>query len=343
MLIAAALLGLSYLSVIVNPAKVWWMTVFGLLFVPAALLNLFLFVWAIYRKSRAVLIPAVALLPAALFAGLYFQYHPSGEREEPAGDATDVKIVSYNVGRFRCGASDMTPQASADSIVDFLNSTDADIICLQEFHLDNVTDIKKWFAKRFKGYYLDYYVYTLRSGRVGNIILSRFPFKGKGKIEFDNSTNLALYGDCSIGGRNLRIYNCHFQSYSLSVPHLAKSIREDYREAVKYTENKMKSSVPIRAGQVDIVMKHIEECPTEAVVTGDFNDNPLSYTYYRLSRGRRDSFREAGNGFGATYYAFRPFLRIDYVLCPESVQPVGHEVVHNRFSDHYPVVATLRI
>lgn len=340
MIIAAVLLGISYLSIFVNPAKLWWMTIFGLLFMPLALLNIFLVVWAIFRRSRAVWIPLAALLPSVFVAGWYFQSR-GPEPQEPSAD--DVKIVSYNVGRFNSAAGGLTPQQCADSIVRLLGSTDADIISLQEFRMDNVADAKKWFSRKFKGYYVDYYLYTRRNGCFGNVILSRFPFENKGKLEFENSTNLALYGDCNIHGRKLRIYNCHFQSYSLSLPNLIKGMRKDYREAVKYTEEKIKYSVPMRARQVDQVMEHIDDCPIESIVTGDFNENPLSYAYWRLRKGRKDSFCEAGVGFGATFYALRPFLRIDYVLYPESLAATRHEVLHKRFSDHFPVVANISI
>ena len=47
MLMAAALLVMSYASVFVNPAKAWYMMLPGLFFFPLALLNVFLLVWAI--------------------------------------------------------------------------------------------------------------------------------------------------------------------------------------------------------------------------------------------------------------------------------------------------------
>ena len=74
---------------------------------------------------------------------------------------------------------------------------------------------------------------------------------------------------------------------------------------LKDTEQKMKSSIVRRPRQVEAVLSDIENSPYEAIVTGDFNDTPMSYTYYRLRRGRRDSFVEAGKGFGATYTLLR--------------------------------------
>ena len=53
MLLAAFLLFLSYASMLVNPARAWFMTVIGLLFVPIAVLNVLLFLWAVKRRSSS--------------------------------------------------------------------------------------------------------------------------------------------------------------------------------------------------------------------------------------------------------------------------------------------------
>jgi len=88
-------------------------------------------------------------------------------------------------------------------------------------------------------------------------------------------------------------------------------------------------------------MENIEECPYPSILTGDFNDTPLSYTYNRLLRGRKDSFVEAGSGFAATFSMFRPLLRIDYILVPEECEVKTHDVDDGTsFSDHYPVIST---
>ena len=49
MLIVAALLALSYLSIVINPAHIWLVSLSGLMFVPLMTLNLLLLFWAFYR------------------------------------------------------------------------------------------------------------------------------------------------------------------------------------------------------------------------------------------------------------------------------------------------------
>ena len=74
MLLSAGLLALSYVSMLVNPAKAWYFTFFGLLFIPFILLNVIMLIWAICRKSRTFIIPLLALLPGLLFIGRYFRF-----------------------------------------------------------------------------------------------------------------------------------------------------------------------------------------------------------------------------------------------------------------------------
>ena len=338
LLAAAFLLLLSYGSVFVNPAKAWFMTIFGLLFIPLVLLNALLLVWTLLRRSKACWIPLLALLPSLLLLGRFFQFSSDGADPGPE----DVRIISYNVGRF--ALSDRKDRAAcADSVARFLQKQDADIICLQEFYIRDVAEVRAFFRRYFREYDLEYYVYPTEKGSYGNVTLSRFPARAKGKLDFEESSNLALYGDYDIRGTRVRVYNCHFQSYNISPQRLARSLRsDDYKEIVRQTGRQMKASIVLRPRQVDQVLRDIDDCPTASLVVGDFNDNPLSYTYWRLRRGRKDSFMEAGKGFGATYSAFRPFLRIDYILYPgECFRAVSHAVLHPGYSDHYPIVTTL--
>lgn len=342
MMIAASMLVLTYVSVFFNPAKAWVMTIIGLLFAPLAALNLFLLLWSVARRSKAIVIPLVALLPSLIVIGRYYQFKAGGA--EDAGNA--VTVVSYNVGRFSSAAKRLGVKSNeecADSVVHYLRSLNADIICLQEFYMKDVNKVKSFMKENFKGYEAEYYVYPDSKGCYGNVTLSRYHIQNKGTLDFDESANLAISCDCTINGTKLRIYNCHFQSYSISLSHIVNNIRGDYKEAVRYAENKLRYSIGLRPKQVDMVMDSIEDCPVESMVVGDFNDNPTSYTYHRLCRERKDTFVEAGKGAGATYAFLFPFLRLDYILYPKSCSAVSHKVDRVRWSDHYPIISKINI
>ena len=334
-LIVAGLLLLSYVSGLVNPAKAWFFTLFGLLFVPLVILDLVLFLWAFVRRSRMTGLLLVMLLPALFLIGKYYQF-----REPEPERAPSLKVVSYNVGLFAHGNQGDHRLDLADSVAAFLRKTDADIICLQEFYFPNAMNMDTWFRNQFPGYHADYYVLTGEKGHAGNVTLSRRPVLYKGKLDFDKSTNLALHTDIQLDSTVLRFYNCHFESYNISLSGLIHSLYQVDDEAVEDTGRKMRRSIVQRPKQVDAVMRDVDECPVRSVVLGDFNDNPLSYTVHRLSRGRSDTFVKAGKGFGATFRALWPFLRIDYILYPRDLEAVSYDVPRVKYSDHYPIIAT---
>lgn len=343
MLIVAGLLVLSYLTLVVNPAKAWYVTILGLMFVPLSVVNFILILWAIKRRSRAIFIPLLAFLPSLIFLGRYVQV---GNDDKESTGGVPLKIISYNVGGFSLYDKNSEIEGSSqcrDSVFSFLISQDADIICLQEFRVDDIDRVKSQLRKIFKGYRSEYFIHHKDGQGFGNVTLSRFPVRDKGVIKFEESTNLALYTDYNVEGNSFRVYNCHFQSYGISFNGIVRTFREIGEDAFAVTGRKVKKSILQRPKQVDQVFRHIEECPVGAFVCGDFNDNPMSYTYHRMTRGRKDSFIEAGQGFGGTFELAWPMLRIDYVLLPQEYDALSHQVMRIPYSDHYPIITDVEM
>ena len=371
MLALAGLQVLSFASMLVNPAKAWIFNVFGLLFLPLFIVNLILFLWALKRRSRACLIPLAALFPSVFFVGGYFQFPSGNIPADPSPGEETVRVVSYNVGRFLQADERKVPggrPACTDSVRNFLAAQDADIICLQEFYTTDVGRVRAFLSKWLRNYRAEYYFYRSRHGYYGNVTLSRMKAEDKGVIKFDNSANLALYTDYSVGDESFPnqeditfsrytpdLRNADFswwdlasqsgftQDYNISLSGLLRSIRRNDRDILRETEYKMRRGISQRPRQVNRVMEHISGSPVDAFVCGDFNDTPMSYTCYRLSKGRDDSFRKAGEWFGATFSFLWPLLRIDYVLYPERFRAVSHRTPHKPYSDHYPVVTEISL
>ena len=329
-LVASGLLVLAYLSVIIDPAKGWFFTLFGLLYPVVLPLTLVLWVWALFRRSSMRGLLTLVLLPSLFFAGRYYRVY----QREPEQEAT-LKVVSYNVGLFAHGPEGMDRLALADSVSRYLMGLDADIICLQEFFLPAGHPLDYWLVRHFPGYKAEFFVRNGQSGHFGNLTLSKRRVTNRGKINFEHSTNLSLWTDVQLDNGTVRLYNCHFESYNISIPGL---IQND--GAVEETEQKMRRSIGERPKQVSAVLKDVENAPVRSLVLGDFNDTPLSYTYFRLLRGRKDSFVRAGKGFGSTYRILWPLLRIDYILYPQELEAVSYQVEKVKYSDHYPIIAT---
>ena len=352
MTIAAALLVLSYLSMFFNPSRVWFMTLLGIIFIPVWILNVFLFIWALFRRSSAIVIPLVALIPTLFIVGRFYQFPKNAEKAAEGVSTEEVGLLTYNVGRFHMASKrskDLSIEACMDSVAAYILGEDPDIVCLQEVQYLGAEAMVKDLSRRFPEYEQEYFVFTDDDGCYGNVTLSKTPAIHKGKIDFNGTANIAIYSDYELQGKRFRVYNCHLQSYNISVSRLAQELKDRISgdtssgEVIKDTEQKMKSSIVRRPRQVEAVLSDIENSPYEAIVIGDFNDTPLSYTYFKLIKGRNDTFVQAGKGFGATYALARPFIRIDYILFPDEYHVSSHKVGNVFYSDHFPVSATISI
>ncbi len=340
LIIAAACLFLSYISSYIDPSRFSVPLFFGLYFIPLLGINLLLFLIAAIRRSRSAWIPITALLPALLFAERFYKFN-SGAPEATPEEA--IKIETYNVGKFRLAEEGISSASAMEGIAEQINKTNPDIICLQEVYLDSAGAA----ARVFPGYrYRTSSLVSHSNGkRSGNLILSKFEILKGGVLRFRQSTNLSLFADIVIRSDTVRVYNNHLESYAISPTALIKKIREKRRNSEDVTEdiisvhNKFRSTGIKRSHQVAQIFSNIQTSPYPAIVCGDFNDTPMSFAYHKLSYKSKDTFKERGNGFSATYSMLWPLLRIDYIFIPETFTCLSHNTIRDKFSDHYPVVA----
>ena len=340
-LVAAALaMILSYISIYVNPAKFAVPLFFGLYFIPIVFVNLALFLIALFNRSKSAWIPIVVLLPSLLYVESIYKIDQGGI--SPKKEGIRFKVQSYNVGMFSADKSGIGKSECRERIVCHIRENAPDIVCMQEFFVESKEQADTLLSEyRYRYHHL----FRVRNGKLfGNIILSKYPMVGSGKISFPKSTNLSVYADIDHFGRKVRVYNNHLESYDVSFTGFIKKLnsnsqREEIANDIIEVHEKMKGTFIKRAEQVNKIMQNIEESHLPSIICGDFNDTPMSYTYYRLSNGRKDSFVEAGSGFAGTYIPVWPLLRIDYILFPNDYEGVSHITDMVKFSDHYPVTA----
>ena len=340
LVVAAAALALSYISIYVNPSKFSVPLFFGLYFIPIAAVNLLLFFIALFNRSHSAWIPIIALMPSLLYVESICKI--TAGSAEPQKEGIKLRVESYNVGMFSAGNVGGTKAECRDKIVAHIRENAPHIVCLQEFFVES-----KMQADTIMGEYKYRYhhLFKVRNGKFfGKIIMSKYPIVGSGKISFPKSTNLSVYADIDHFGRRVRVYNNHLESYNVSFAGFIRTLnsdpqREEITEEIIQVHEKMKGTFIRRSEQVNQIMQSIEESHLPAIICGDFNDTPMSYTYHRLSKGWKDSFAEAGSGFAGTYIPVWPLLRIDYILYPQEYEGVSHVTHKVEFSDHYPVMA----
>jgi endonuclease/exonuclease/phosphatase family metal-dependent hydrolase len=336
---SVASLFFCFISIYVSPAKILFLAYFGLMFQLFFLVNIILLtIWTVKRKRGFIILHLIAFVPNIFLSGYFFR--PFGGGKEVDSSAETIKVLSYNLQGFQIPYRKNTTQKE---IAEFLKRENPDVICLQEFYTnDAVTE--KQFASLLDEYkYYDvFYSVERKSSSYGVATFSRHPIKMTLEIPFENSANAAMYTDIEVKGKTIRVYNVHLQSIKLNINRLLspKSNRIDEIEEVS---SRLKTAFIKRAGQVDLVSKHIDVSPYPVIICGDFNDTPVSYTYNKIRGNRLDTFCEAGRGMPSTYrLSIVPFFRIDYILHDKLMESLTYQVHKIDFSDHYPVSSVIR-
>ncbi len=343
-LAAFTLISCAY-SQTIHPADFPSCSYLGML-LPAAVLTVLAFIpiWLIFKK-RYSLISIVALLvcysPIRDYCPInLFQSEPRGET---------LKVLSYNTHGFGC---DNTGQ------IQFLLNSDADIICLQETY--NMTDEN--IRDAFGGIYP--YIETSNKNQCTLVLLSKLPIVGKQDIAFSHSYN----GSCLFqllhgSGDTITVINNHLESYKLSADDksaYAEMVREaagrreytdtlpngvDWAEMFFLLRDKLETANIIRSHQADSLSRIIEKLTTPYVlVCGDFNDSPVSYVHYKLTRHLNDAYTASGNGLGISFNSNLMYFRIDNILTSKNITPYNAKVDNSiKESDHYPIFCTIEL
>jgi len=300
----------------------------------------------------------------AIFIGWYFmtaQFQYSGKKYDSNFKEDYIKIISYNVrnfGLYNYNKKDWSYNTKhRDSIFHFLSIQNADIICFQEFvnvnnKLFKTVDTLVSFLKT-SHIHAEYSVTTIKNNSFGLATLSTYPIISGGKITFPgNTNNFCMYSDILYKKDTIRIYNLHFESIHLSkedykfAEELSKEINLLNNEKIEHHSkqifSRIKEGFIARAGQVDIIVKHILQSPYPVILCGDFNDTPCSYTYHKIAKLLKDAFVESGSGLGTTYAGIFPSFRIDYIMYSNNFKSLGFTTFRVKYSDHYPIMCYLK-
>lgn len=257
-----------------------------------------------------------------------------------------LTILTWNthqMGQYR--------KSKDNEVLKYLLTQDADIICLQEVDVYKnpefltLAEVRKAFGTKYPYSYIDFSVYNNRR-QFGNMVWSRYPLINKKTVDYEIRSNLSSRCDVVIGEDTLRLIVNHLESNRFTSTDMTindGSKYEDIRNSAKRIGHKWTKARNRRRGQARAVRKEIDNSPYPVIVVGDFNDIPLSYTYYTISKGLHDAWLETSWGkWGTTFKLKGSFgVRIDYILCQNPLVPVQCTVKETTGSDHSPVEAVL--
>ncbi|MEM8506324.1 MAG: endonuclease/exonuclease/phosphatase family protein [Bacteroidota bacterium] len=291
---------------------------------------LFLIFWGV-KRNRFAFLSLACLIASILVFKRPFNLSASKDSTVEQGAFT---IMSYNVRGLN--KNQEIPIAHADSaIFEFLHKEKPDVLCVQESHHQMKRSGSLDLIYPYK--HVDF-IYGDYDGHVINSIYSKFPIVDYEVINFPKSDNAAISADLLIHTDTIRIYNVHLQSFRV-VPDMSRLQDEESGKLLK----RMSYGFHKQEQQVKVLQEHMADSDLPILLTGDFNTTQFSKVYKVLGAGFRDSFFEAGTGFGRTMEVFGMPFRIDYIFADRNFDIISHTNFDIELSDHYPVMAAVKL
>jgi len=223
-------------------------------------------------------------------------------------NSKDIKVVSYNI---HSGLNkDMFP--TLFDIIDFLRMSDADIICLQEVNESAKVGFQVSSLKEELNMYSHFGANVVNLGsNYGLVTYSKYPIKSEKHIylKSDNEQRGLLHTVVDVDGKKLNIINVHL------------GVKKEERD--------------IQLKEVMSYAKSLE--PEEYIIVGDFNEGNLSLDGTNIKDSAEEVEKDNILTFASGLY------RIDYILVSQKIEVLDYDVLIKNMSDHFPIIARLRI
>lgn len=321
------------ISTLISPAIHPRLSQAGLLFpVFLGLDLLFLMAWLIV-SWKWMLLPIVGILGCWNYTREYCPVNPFDD----APTENSYKILSFNVAGL---SNDSANGFNGWKSTKYIAESDADIIFLQECPQSG----KVFNTLKHK---MDSLGYMMQFN--GSLhIYSKWPFVGEPVYKKSSTHGNGSFACLiSLGGDTTLLMNNHLQSNAITPEE-----KNAYGDAIEhYDQEKMKASGKIllsrlsmaaakRAEQADTVCNLITRYKQyTAIVAGDMNDTPISYTYQKIAKLLCNTYAEGGNGLGISYSQKGFPVRIDHIFVSDNLETVSTYIDSNtKSSDHRPIV-----
>lgn len=326
-----------------SPAKYIWINGFIGLMTPYLLLaELFFLVFWLVVKPVMVIPSMLSLLFSWNLIIVIVGTH-LGANFPKAKKENQLRIISWNVRGFNGLSQKTTLKLRTEEIAYSIQKWNPDIICMQEYNTnerkDDIANHAPYFEKNYPySFFSKDYQTKQAAYYAGCIIYSKYKILHSERYPFTNKESL-IAATILKGDDTIQVFTTHLASY--------RFVQDDFEAIDDATKNKwavvskMKSAFQLRANQAQLVMQQINASPYPAIITGDFNDVPCSYTYRKISEGWQDAFLKKSFGIGATYMGLSPTLRIDYILTNPQWEVKAFEQVDENLSDHHMIMADL--
>ncbi|WP_343073289.1 endonuclease/exonuclease/phosphatase family protein [Pyxidicoccus fallax] len=232
--------------------------------------------------------------------------------------AGELRVMTFNIQSGARGLENVARVIRA-SVPDVVALQEVDVGSTRAGGLDQVAELSRLTGLPHRAHFR---TTELFGGAYGIALLSRFPLESLAQYPLPVPANAEprtlAHAVLQVDGREVSVYLTHL-------------IRRPFNGDA-------------RVRQSALVARLMAADPRPKLLMGDLNDDPGSRPIRLLRRDLRDVVATTGGAKG-TYPMplFLPTLRIDYVLACDAFTPVSSRVLPVDVSDHYPVVADLRL
>ncbi len=218
----------------------------------------------------------------------------------------EIKIVSYNI---HSGVDkDMFP--TLFDTIDFLKNSDADIICLQEVNESAKVGFQVSSLKEELGMNSHYGANVVNANSsYGLVTYSKYKIISKNHVYLssENEQRGLLHTVIDVRGKKVNIINLHLSA------------------------NTQEQEIQLKE-----VQEFIDNLGDETyIIAGDFNEPDISLN------DTIDVAKELEQSNTLTFSL--GIERIDYIFTSSDVEPIDYKVLIKKMSDHYPIIAKLKI
>lgn len=345
---------LACIAPYLDPQKWWFISVLGLAFPFLLILVFTFFCWWLFVKRRYALISGIALLLSIKSVSVFLAFHrPEAFHEAKSPDT--FRIATWNVARFiEMKRNNNKGSRTRLRMMEQIQAMNADVLCLQEFFHSQASDYYPNLIYISRNFNYPYFFFSHDNDGdkhfTGSVIFSRFPIVDSGLIRYPRPSlpEALMHADIKVNDDTIRIFTTHLQSLQFN--------QEDYKRIDEIKEgdegfvdnskrifSKLRTGISHRKTQADIIHQVLGDSPYPAVICGDLNDVPNSYTYFTVKGDLQDAFLKKGFGIGRTFTSLSPTLRIDYILTDRKFKIDQFERIIKKYSDHYMLISDISL
>jgi len=285
---------------------------------------IFIVYWWIIGVKKQFFLSAFCIVLAIAFS--YFPYKFSGKN---VISGNSFSVMNFNVRLFNRYHWIDHKNVPAN-FLKFIDQTEPDILTVQEYYPSEDLSLD---------YPYKYIFYKNDKKDFGQAIYSKYKIINKGSLDFENSSNNAIFIDVIKNSDTIRVYNLHLESLGIKERNIELA-GMDENESKKIIK-RLEAAFIKQQAQVEQFIEHKNSCNYKVIICGDFNNTAYSWAYHHVKGDFKDTFLEAGKGFGKTYSFLKYPLRIDFILVDEKFKVNHHQNFNKDLSDHEPILARL--